>query len=325
MLKSKREIILAALLVLSILINVGLTVYNTKTLLQNRQLKQEVFNENENEFELLSPDIAWLEVDEFLEKQKTFTISYSSLRPLVEEVFAKDAKGSYGFYFEDLVTGAWLGINEREEFMPISLLKVPLMIAILKEVEAGNMSFNDEIEILASDLDYSWGDLANKQGEKFTVRELLDYMISDSDNTAFRALMRITPIERLSETFLAVGLPADTERAITPKSYSNMLRSLYLSSYLRRPMSEIGLNIMLYTKYNSQIPAGLPSNVPVAHKVGFFFEKGSFHDCGIIYVPKKPYILCVMSKDSGKLEADKVISSVSKIVYDYVAAGNYTE
>jgi beta-lactamase class A len=104
-----------------------------------------------------------------------------------------------------------------------------------------------------------------------------------------------------------------------------MLRSLYLSSYLRRPMSEIALNTMLYTKYNSQIPAGVPSNVPVAHKIGFYFQEGYFHDCGIVYVPKKPYILCVMSKNTNQIEANKIISAVSKIVYDYVNTGNVTK
>lgn len=149
-------------------------------------------------------------------------------------------------------------------------------------------------------------------------------MIQDSDNTAYKALMRMVSTEELNEAQLAVGLPADTPRAINPKEYGNMLRSLYLSSYLRRPMSEIALNIMLYTKHNSQIPAGIPSNIPIAHKAGFYFQQGYFHDCGIIYFPKKPYILCVMSKESNQIESNNIISFVSKIVYDYVTTGNFT-
>jgi beta-lactamase class A len=323
--RNKTGIISAVLLILSLLINVGLTIYNTRILLQNNQLRNEVFNENKNEFELLSPDIAWLEVDEFLEKQKTFTISYSDIKPKVQETLTKDVTGYYGFYFEDLVTGAWLGINEREEFVPVSLLKVPLMIAVLKKIEQNSLSLTDEIEILPTDIDLTWGDLADKLGQKFTIKALLQYMIQESDNTAFKALSRLLTTDEFNEALLAVGLPADTERAVTPKIYGNILRSMYLSSYLRRPMSEVALNIMLYTKYNSQIPAGVPSNIPIAHKVGFYFQQGYFHDCGIVYVPKKPYVLCIMSKDSDKVEADRVISTVSKIVYDYVTTGNFTK
>jgi beta-lactamase class A len=323
--RQKTEMILIAFLIFSILVNIGLTIYNTKILIQNTQLRKEVFNENNNQFELLSPNIAWLGVNDFLEKQKTFTISYQDLKPAIEQTLTDNANGYYGFYFEDLVTGAWLGINEREEFVPVSLLKVPLMIAVLKEVEQGGLSLNDEIEILPSDVDMAWGDLADKLGQKFTIKVLLEHMIQDSDNTAFRVLYRILPPQRIGETLLAVGLPSDTTRAITPKLYSNMLRSLYLSSYLRRPLSEIALNIMLYTKYNSQIPAGVPSNVPVAHKIGFYFQEGYYHDCGIVYVPKKPYILCVMSVNTTQIEANRVISTVSKIVYDYVTTGNVTK
>lgn len=145
-----------ALLTLSILINIGLTVYNTKVLLQNSELRKEVFNENKNGFELLSPTIAWLEVDDFLEKQKIFTVSYEDLKPVIEEKITKGVNGKYGFYFEDLTTGAWLGINEKEEFVPVSLLKVPMMITVLKKVEQNTLFLSDEIEILPQDIDLAW-------------------------------------------------------------------------------------------------------------------------------------------------------------------------
>jgi len=317
---------LLVLLIISILINIGLTVYNTKVLIQNSQLKKDLFNENKNGFELLSPDIAWLEVDDFLAKQKTYSISYARMKPQLQEVLTNGVTGKFGLYFEDLTTGAWLGINEKEQFLPVSLMKMPLLVAVLKKVETNNLTLDQEIMILSEDIDSGWGELAKKGvGEKFTVKQLLEKMIEESDNTAFRALIRVIGRYSFNEAALALGLPLDMSAATSPKDYGNMLRALYLSSYLRRPTSELALNIMLRTEFNSQLPAGIPSNTPIAHKVGFFFEEGLFHDCGIIYVPQKPYLVCAMSKGSNQDEADRVISKASRIIYDFVTTGNVTQ
>ena len=36
-------------------------------------------------------------------------------------------------YYKDLTTGAWIGVNEKEDFIPASLNKVPLMMALYKK------------------------------------------------------------------------------------------------------------------------------------------------------------------------------------------------
>jgi hypothetical protein len=55
--------------------------------------------------------------------------------------------------------------------------------------------------------------------------------------------------------------------------------------------------------YNDGLKAGIPANIELAHKFG---ERGiigmngreqkQLHDCGIIYYPKHPYILCIMTR-----------------------------
>jgi len=271
-------------------------------------------------YQLLSPKIAWLGVNEFVEEQQHLTISYKDMKSSVNFVL-QNTQGHYAFYFEDLTTGAWIGIHEKEEFASLSLLKVPTMIATLKEVESGNVSLDTELELNAEDIDMNSGTLGTKgAGYKITVRQLLVELIKHSDNTALLTLnRRVVSEQTFVEARLAMGMPPPTvEAKITAKDYANMLRGLYFSNYLRRPFSELALTLMLDTDFNSQIPAGVPKDVKVAHKVGFYTIGGYYHDCGIIYAPNKPYILCVLSKDSTQQEADKVISQLSKIVYVYV-------
>jgi hypothetical protein len=64
----------------------------------------------------------------------------------------------------------------------------------------------------------------------------------------------------------------------------------------------------------------------VAHKFGEHTSQLSdgtvvsreLHDCGVIYFPGKPYLLCVMTKGSDFPTLAGVISTISRIAYNYV-------
>jgi beta-lactamase class A len=274
----------------------------------------------ENKFELLSPTIAWMNTEDFLNKQKTLNVNYLPLKEKISEYLNKFPTEIYGFYFEDLTTGAWVGVNEKEEFMPRSLFKVPVMAAVLKKVEDGEISLNQSVFINQEDIDPQSGKLwENGTGYSITVKELLISMIQNSDNTALTALANHFLTDE--DYLMAVSMMGLTNKPgvqlLTPKKYSNLLRSFYLSTYLKRPFSELALTIMLETEFNSQLPAKLPKDVKISHKVGVDLKQGFFHDCGIIYLPNHPYILCIMSKNNTQDRADEAISELSKMVYDY--------
>jgi beta-lactamase class A len=308
---SGKEKIICILLILSLAAN-AYFAYQESGVLKPQQ-----------DFGLLSPKVAWLDVDTFLAERTSWTISYQPLKPQINETLSNAGRsGDYGVYFEDLTTGAWMGINEKKQYLPMSLLKVPTMIAVLKKVEKGEVSLDQVVTLEEQDLNAVSGSLYKKgAGYNITVRDLLHTMIKESDNTALLTFnRRFLTYEELEEAKTAIGIRADneTDTTISPKGYSNILRALYLSTYTRRPFSQIALSIMSDTDYNSQIPAGVPENVKVAHKVGFDANGGIYHDCGIVYVPNKPYLLCVMSKGTTFDEANQVISEISKKTYDYV-------
>ena len=48
-------------------------------------------------------------------------------------------------YVKNLTTGRWTGINENEHYAPASLMKVPIMIAILKQAESDNSLLRREL------------------------------------------------------------------------------------------------------------------------------------------------------------------------------------
>ena len=113
----------------------------------------------------------------------------------------------------------------------------------------------------------------------------------------------------------------DFQQSISVRGFSSLFRLLFNSSYLSSEYSNEVLNILSQSTFDKGLEAGLPKGIKVTNKFG---ERdlpdgtAELHDCGIIYYPKNPYLLCVMTsgKDDDKLAS--IISQISKMVYDEV-------
>lgn len=151
-------------------------------------------------------------------------------------------------------------------------------------------------------------------------------MIQKSDNTGVLVLLNNIKSEHLKEVFDSVSVPFKdtiTEVPVRVKDYAGFFRVLYNSSYLDRQMSEKALEILSKSKYVNGLRKGVPPEVIVANKFGERTngEKMTdiqLHDCGIIYYPKRPYLLCVMTRGDNFGNQEKVIEELSRFVYNEV-------
>ena len=80
------------------------------------------------------------------------------------------------------------------------------------------------------------------------------------------------------------------------------------------------MNILAQSEFKAGLVSGVPATIEVAHKFGEHSEEGmvQLHDCGIVYYPRHPYLLCIMSKGPNFEFLDDAIVGVSKIVYGAV-------
>ncbi|MBM3257867.1 MAG: serine hydrolase [Candidatus Nealsonbacteria bacterium] len=256
-------------------------------------------------------------------QESSVILHYIDLKPKIEEEIQKfKAEKNAAFFLQDVQTGAWLGINEREGFMPASLLKVPIMMAFLKKVDREEVKLTDFVELTAEDLDKNAGKLYQKGvGTKMTIWDLIKEMILTSDNTAKNALKRQLTEAELNAVFAHVGIPnpyvLQNGQVVSPRGYTRILKSLYFATFLSPSLSEKALDIMTDTEMENLISAAIPSEVQVAHK--FSERPDGLGDCGIVYQPKNPYFLCMMTKDMEIPKAKELITNLSKIVYLYVS------
>lgn len=231
-------------------------------------------------------------------------------------------------YFRDLSTGPWFGIRERDPYIPASLFKVPVMLAVLKLSETQS----DFLQQKAT-LSGSYTGLNNVEhedetitpGKEYTVSELLEKMIVYSDNASSDLLRSILSangivIEDVSQE-LGI-LSTKNEGQLSAKSYAALFRILYNAQYVSPEKSEFALSLLSRTAFRQGIRAGVPETIQVAHKFGIHDidgdEQKQFHDCGIVYHPLRPYILCVLTKSTNVQLASRFMRDVSEKVFDRV-------
>lgn len=231
-------------------------------------------------------------------------------------------------YFRDLANGPWIGINENEKFTPASLLKVPIMITYYKLAEEDSNILNQELLISSDYDDKNIPNIKPEQkveiGKSYTVQELINRMIMDSDNIAANTLLSNLQERQISETFTDLGLELPTiekpENYMTVKDYSSFFRVLYNASYLDKNYSEKALQLLAESKYRQGLVAGLPLNTKISHKFGERKNEDTdqLHDCGIIYKNNKDYLLCVMTRGNDFNKLSNTIKDISELVYENV-------
>jgi beta-lactamase class A len=227
-------------------------------------------------------------------------------------------------YFRDFNKSRWDGINEDDLYVPASIFKVWGLIAYYKEAETDPQILNKKL-IYPSGAPDEFRTL--QSGNSYSVSDLLDAMIINSDNGAAEVLSKNIPQNYLDNVLSDLGIQVvageDPSRyEISPKSLSVLFRVLYSATYLSNNLSEKALGLLSQTKFADGIVAGVPSVIIVSHKYGQYEDpNGNFelHDCGIVYYPMDNYFLCVMTTSKNWNNSKEVIKNISSLVYKSIS------
>lgn len=248
-------------------------------------------------------------------------INFLPLRKELQQA-VREYGDSFGFYFEYLPTGTSIGVNQTGEFEAGSLFKVPVVMAYYHKRERLGLADNPIVTIGANQIDSGFGDLWKRgEGAQILLEDAARIALTDSDNTAIQIVAGAFDQQDLEQVYEGLDIDLRTQwgtTVITPKGYGSVLKALFFSAVLNKNNSEKILTILTKTKFADKLPAGLPQGIPVAHKIGVV--SGRFYqDCGIVYVPRRPYLLCMVSASSED-EARIRMIDISKRVYKFVSS-----
>lgn len=247
-------------------------------------------------------------------------------------IIDKHPDTSIAVYYRDLNNGPSFGINEQTGYSPASLLKVPLMIAYYKYAEHNPDIMGKQL-LAGQSISELSQDIPPEQrvqpGKSYTVSELIERMIRYSDNDATNLLFQNINQTDFGSVFADLGIDMpdiyNANNSMTVKDYASFFRILYNASYLNRDSSEQALQLLSTVDYKDALVAGVPQGTAVSHKFGERESRGDdgqavrqLHDCGIVYHPSRPYLVCVMTKGSSFKDLSGVVSSISRIIYQQV-------
>lgn len=275
------------------------------------------------QYKYISPLLACSEVPALLPRE--VKDAETAVRAIIDEQTESGVLSEAAVYFRDLNNGPWFGINEETTFVPGSLLKVPMMMAYLKQLE------NDPT-IAMKDIAYEQklsGAVQNVAvthplviGERYRPDTLLEKMIIESDNESAYLLYNLVNASGVAEVYTELGLVAPLagrDYDIKVRDYSTFFRILYNATYLSPASSERALALLTRSDFDRGIAAGVPKDIPVANKFGereyTNSELVQLHDCGIVYASQRPYILCIMTRGKSIDSLANVARDISATVY----------
>jgi beta-lactamase class A len=245
----------------------------------------------------------------------------------------EDYDGVAGLYVWDLEGDYGYGIRPDEKFFTASIIKVPIMVAVYREVDAGELEFSQQIEIKEEDWAAGAGWLQwEKAGTKQTVGDLLLLMMTQSDNVAANALVRtVGGSDRINEVARSMGaedtllyqkvssergaVPALDNRS-TPRDMATMMRQIAEGKAASDKSCGYMIDLMHEDKLDWWLDAGLPDGVNAANKAGWLYRV--YDEAGIVDEDNHHYVIAILSKHGGAdvNQGQKMIENLSRTVWE---------
>jgi beta-lactamase class A len=233
-------------------------------------------------------------------------------------------------------------IDPDKPFHAASTMKVPIMIELFRQADAGTLRLDEQLPIRnefhsivdgsvyqLSVGDDSDADVYKNVGKTMALGDLCEAMITVSSNFAANLLIERVGAENVRRTVHRLGadgmvvLRGVEDQKAFDKGMNNETTARALDVLLTRiaegkavsAKADAEMVAMLERqKFHDAIPAGLPDGTPVAHKTGNITK--IHHDAAIVY-GRRPYVLVVLVRGiEDQKVSGELIASISREVWN---------
>jgi beta-lactamase class A len=268
----------------------------------------------------------------------------------IEEFISRFSDRTVALSVCDLETGREIHVNADASMHPASTIKVPVMMEVFRQAEAGTLSLADQIPITnaftsihdgtAFSLDAD--DDSDKSlyaciGRTESIRELTRLMIVRSSNLATNLLIDRLSVRQVNDHLRQLGISdvtvlrgvedkaafrAGLNNRATARGLTQLMKCIAGEKVVSKTASQEMIRIMLGQEFNESIPALLPASARVAHKTGWTDDFR--HDTGIVFAgDRKPYAISIMTHgfpEHDETQAHNCMAEISRLVYEELVA-----
>jgi len=267
-----------------------------------------------------------------------------SVRERVAARVAQAPATGVGLYYRSLTRPDSLLLNANVRFHAASTMKLPVMVQIFRDADAGLLRLDDSLTVhvtfpslvdgspfAVDKADDSDSTLYGRVGRPASVRELLGLMITRSSNLATNILIERVGAARAQASARALGAwsiqvlrgvedgkayRAGLNNTTTARDLGVLLAAIAQDRAASPASCREMMRILEAQEFNEGIPVGLPPGTRVAHKTGWIGEV-VYHDAAIVYpAARSPYVLVVLT--SGIKEdsvAHNLVGDLSRMLY----------
>jgi beta-lactamase class A len=208
----------------------------------------------------------------------------------------------------NLMSGERLSWHADDEFPSASVMKLPILVELERQVAAGNLSWTD------------------------SLRAEVSAMIAISDNTAANEIADAVHPQSVNDTMAKLGLSGTHfvnlfndarsssnpgENQTTPGNMARLLEMIATDQIVGPQVSADIRSLLARNADRSKLVRSLPADAQVSHKSGWY--DGVANDVGIVSVNRVPtrWVIAVFSENLPDAETgNQLVAAISKTVYD---------
>ncbi len=211
-----------------------------------------------------------------------------------------------------------------------SLIKVFVMIEVMLRSKYNALDINTTIPVKKEDV-VGFSVLKFLEQRAYTLKELLNLMITYSDNTAANVLIDFLTIKGINASLKKLGYnnsilqrkmmdfkaaEEGMQNFTNVCDVSNVLKKMYKGRLLGPPYDELMLGIMKQQADECMMRRYLPDEIRIARKSGELNNLN--HEMAIVYTPKIDYLYTFFVWEAKDNNASReLLAQTSKITFDY--------
>ncbi len=240
-------------------------------------------------------------------------------------------RGRVGIYIRDIKNDRTWTYHADDLFPSASLIKVPIMASVFEKIKEGDIHLGTRLVLRRRDRVGGSGSLKwRPDGSKFTVRELLEHMMAESDNTATRIMIEQVGMGFLQEQFAKMGLvytkihpsgmslvggAVRQENYTTAREMAMLLEKIHNRELVDKPSSELMDDLMRHQRVRRRLAQYVPVGWEIAHKTGLL--RRACHDCAIVSSPEGEIVIAVLTGQNRDYKRAKAfIAKIGRTIYN---------